>query len=84
MSACLLNEIKKMTNEQQMKEGLNKLIGLAGNKYRLAKALSVIPQNVNNWYVRGRISATMAIEAEKIFDITKQELRPDVDRWRKG
>jgi len=53
------------------------------NKSSLAKALNVSRQTVNNWFKRGRISATQAIFAEQLeqVTITKEEMRPDIKEW---
>jgi len=53
------------------------------NKSMLAKELGVSRQTVNNWFSRGRISATYAIIASehKKVKITKEEMRPDVKEW---
>lgn len=68
---------------KQQKKALNELIEYAGTKTRLAHYMDVSPQVVQGWVNRGRISATMAIEAEKITNgaITKEYLRPDVLGW---
>lgn len=72
--------------KQMQAEALIKLIKYAGNQSRLARALNVHRQTVSDWVKRGRISAVCAIEAEKITggEITKQDLRPDVDKWLEG
>lgn len=64
-------------------ESLIRLVEYAGNQSRLARHLNVSPQVVQNWIKRGRISASCAIDAERITKgaITKRELRPDVDKW---
>lgn len=68
--------------EDQEKE-LNSLIEWAGNQTRLAHCLNKSPQVVSNWVARGRISASMAIEVEKVTNgvFTKRQLRPDVTKW---
>ena len=68
--------------EQQISE-LKALIDWAGNQTRLAHYLNIAPQVVSNWVARGRISASMAIEVEKVTNgaFTKRQLRPDVINW---
>lgn len=70
----------------QQRAALIELVEYAGSQSRLARALGVLPQTVYGWVVRGRISAFMAIEAEKETNgfITKEQLRPDVETWREG
>lgn len=70
----------------EQSHALIKLINYAGSQAALARGLDVSRQVVQNWVARGRISATMAIEAEKQTNgfITKEELRPDVTSWIKG
>ena len=62
---------------------LAKLIEYVGGQARLAKHLDVSVQVVHNWVRRGRISATCAIESERLTKgaITKEDLRPDVIVW---
>lgn len=70
--------------EQQQKEALGKLWRhYRFNKSDMAKAFGLSKQGVYQWFVRGRISATSAIEAERLTcgEITKEELRPDVKEW---
>lgn len=69
--------------EQQMKEQLEKLVEWSGSQVRLAHCLNVSRQVVHSWVKRGRISASMAIEVEKITKgrFTKRDLRPDVIKW---
>jgi len=69
--------------EKQQKYELERLLTWAGNKARLADALNISRQTVYYWIKRGRISATCAIEVEKITKglFTKEELRPDVINW---
>ncbi len=71
-------QIKKETND-----ALTELVMFAGSKSRLARALNVSPQVVQGWQNRGRISATMAIQAEIVTAgaFTKEYLRPDVQQW---
>lgn len=69
--------------EKKQSEELQRLIEFFGSEYRLAKALELSPQAVNGWKKRGRISASMAIEVEKMTKgrFTKRDLRPDVIKW---
>jgi len=69
--------------QQEQADNLMRLIKYAGSRSRLANALNVHRQCVYDWVKRGRISATCAREAEKITNgfITKEDLRPDVDKW---
>jgi DNA-binding transcriptional regulator YdaS (Cro superfamily) len=69
-------------NIQQMEE-LNRLIEYAGSKARLAESLGVSRQIVYYWLKRGRISASCALEVERITNgaFTAAELRPDVMNW---
>lgn len=62
---------------------LSRLIVWAGGQSALARGLNVDRQVVHQWIKRGRISAMMAIEAERETNgwITKEELRPDVTNW---
>lgn len=54
-------------------------------KADIAKACNVNASTVSQWYKRGRISATGAIMLERHPNIagklTKEDMRPDVDRW---
>ena len=82
-----LEEKQHMKSFEQIKQEqaseLMRLIEFAGSQARLARALDVSPQVVQNWVKRGRISATCAIDAEQQTNgfITKEELRPDVENW---
>lgn len=53
------------------------------DKQEMAKCLGVDKSVVYAWFGRGRISAKMAIKADKLTGgkITKQILRPDVLDW---
>lgn len=70
--------------QRMQRDTLDALISWAGGQASLARLLGVSDQVVNNWVTRGRISATMAAEAEKhsrgLF--SKRNLRPDVRDWR--
>lgn len=65
---------------------LLRLVEFAGSQSRLARELDVSPQVVQNWIKRGRISATCAIDVERVTKgrFTKEELRPDVQTWVEG
>ena len=54
-----------------------------GNKSELARVCGVNRSSVVRWVERGRVSRTAAalIDAHPDFDITKEELRPDVVEW---
>jgi DNA-binding transcriptional regulator YdaS (Cro superfamily) len=69
-------------NKQQQAE-LERLIEYAGSKARLAESLGVSRQIVYYWLKRGRISASCALEVERITNgaFTAAELRPDVMNW---
>lgn len=69
--------------KEQQRSELRSLIDWAGSQTRLAHYLDISPQVVSNWVARGRISASMAIEVEKITSgtFTKRQLRPDVIKW---
>lgn len=55
------------------------------NKSAIAEACDVNRQTVYHWFRRGRVSATAAIKLEsheKVKgEITKEEMRPDVQEW---
>lgn len=74
-------EFKKI-KERQL-ESLMRLIEFAGSQTRLARELGVTPQVVHGWVRRGKISATMAIVADRRTKgiISKEDLRPDVHTW---
>lgn len=70
--------------ETMQRQSLQSLIDWAGGQSSLARLLGVTDQVVSNWVTRGRISATMAAEAERqsrgLF--SRRNLRPDVLDWR--
>lgn len=76
-----------MSRAKQIKtkqaQQLIKLVEWFGTQSMMAHDLGVSRQTVNNWLKRGRISATMAIKAEKLTNghFKKQDLRPDVIAW---
>lgn len=63
---------------------LNDLVEHIGGQASLARFLGVSRQSVNEWVSRGRISATAAIEVEKLTNglFKKEDLRPAVTQWR--
>ena len=69
--------------KKEQASALDRLIQFCGSQARLARALDVSPQVVQNWVKRGRISATAAIDIERESNgaFTRQELRPDVESW---
>lgn len=62
-------------------DALNKAISIFESQTRLAKAIGVVPQVVNNWLTRGRIPAEHcpAIERATNGAVRCEDLRPDVD-----
>lgn len=75
-----------MNIEHQQKQALG-IIWRAfnWNKSAIARAAGVERSAVNNWFSRGRISATAAIVLSERPElqgiITKEEMRPDVKEW---
>jgi len=80
----LVKEQNEMVKERQQKE-LSDLIQYFHSQSRLGRALGVSRFVVNRWVSRGRISATAAIQVEKITQgkFKKENLRPDVLVWNK-
>lgn len=73
-----------MNYEEQQKKALGELWRVFGfNKSRMAKELGVSKQTVQNWFARGRISATQAILASEhpLVSTSKESMRPDVKEW---
>ena len=76
-----------MTDRKQQEQQIMYLRKLSAffdyNRAELARALGVETGLIHMWFKRGRISAKMAIQAEKATDgeITKKMLRPDVADW---
>lgn len=66
------------------KQTLNELISYLGGPARLAEFLGVTRQIVYYWQKRGRISASAAIDVERLTDgkFKKSALRPAVTQWR--
>ena len=75
-----MREIKKKQFEE-----LNRVIEFFGTATRLADAIGVTKSAVSQWVIRGKISATMAIEVERVTngEFKKENLRPDVTQWQK-
>ena len=72
--------------QEQQKLALNILWGCFDlDKSLIALAAGVKRQAVYNWFRRGRISATAAINLEQHIlvkgVITKEQMRPDVAEW---
>lgn len=73
-----------MNIEQQQKIGLGMVWRhFDFNKARMARALNVTPQAINDWFKRGRVSAKKAIYIDELTKgkIKKEDLRPDVKEW---
>lgn len=75
----IAEQIKEME-----KRKLTELVEYVGGQASLARFLGVSRQSVNEWVSRGRISATAAIEVEKLTNglFKKEDLRPAVTQWR--
>lgn len=73
-------EIKKIHKKE-----LAQCIEWFGSAVRLADAVGVSKSAVSQWVKRGKISATAAIDVERVTsgEITKEQLRPDVREWQK-
>lgn len=74
-----LHEEVKLSQASKLIE----LIEYFGGRKQTEQALSVSKQTLFNWIKRGRISATKAIEVERLTGgaIKKTDLRPDVMEW---
>lgn len=79
MEKSLLEQIK-----EQEKEQLDKLVSYAGSVSMLGRFIDEMPQTINGWLSRGRISATAALKVEKLTNgkFKASEMRPDVKQWR--
>ena len=75
-----MNNLAQMIKDQQA-AGLQALLKHFGTQAEMANQLGESQQTVNNWFRRGRISATAAIKAEAATGIDKAALRPDVIKW---
>lgn len=75
----IAEQIKEME-----KKALDALIEHMGGQASLARFLGVSRQSVNEWVSRGRISATAAIEVDKLTNglFKREDLRPAVTQWR--
>ena len=75
----IAEQIKEMEQSK-----LTELVEYMGGQASLARFLGVSRQSVNEWVMRGRISATAAIEVERLTSgkFKKQDLRPAVTNWR--
>lgn len=75
----IAEQIKEMEQSK-----LAELVEYMGGQASLARFLGVSRQSVNEWVMRGRISATAAIEVEHLTSgkFKKQDLRPAVTNWR--
>lgn len=75
----IAEQIKEMEQSK-----LTELVEYMGGQASLARFLGVSRQSVNEWVMRGRISATAAIEVERLTSgkFRKEDLRPAVTNWR--
>lgn len=75
----IAEQIKEMEERK-----LSELIDYVGGQAALARFVGVSRQSVNEWVSRGRISATAAIDIERLTDgrFKKEDLRPAVTQWR--
>ena len=81
-----LHELVKKQNEQvaaKQAKSVLEVVAHFGSQSKLARALGVSRFVVNRWVQRGRISATAAIQIEKITmgKFKKEVMRPDVITW---
>ncbi len=78
-----MKSIAEQIKEMEQRK-LNELVEYVGGQASLARFLGVSRQSVNEWVSRGRISATAAIEVEKLTNglFKKEDLRPAVTQWR--
>lgn len=75
----IAEQIKEMEERK-----LSELIDYVGGQAALARFVGVSRQSVNEWVSRGRISATAAIDIERLTGgvFKKEDLRPAVTQWR--
>lgn len=75
----IAEQIKEMEQSK-----LTELVEYMGGQASLARFLGVSRQSVNEWVMRGRISATAAIEVDNLTSgkFKKEDLRPAVTNWR--
>lgn len=78
-----MKSIAEQIKEMEQRK-LTELVEHVGGQASLARFLGVSRQSVNEWVSRGRISATAAIEVEKLTNglFKKEDLRPAVTQWR--
>lgn len=78
-----MKSIAEQIKEMEQRK-LTELVEYVGGQASLARFLCVSRQSVNEWVSRGRISATAAIEVEKLTNglFKKEDLRPAVTQWR--
>ena len=78
-----MKSIAEQIKEMEQRK-LTELVEYVGGQASLARFLGVSRQSVNEWVSRGRISATAAIEVEKLTSglFKKEDLRPAVTQWR--
>lgn len=78
-----MKSIAEQIKEMEQRK-LTDLVEYVGGQASLARFLGVSRQSVNEWVSRGRISATAAIEVEKLTNglFKKEDLRPAVTQWR--
>lgn len=78
-----MKSIAEQIKEMEQRK-LTELVDYMGGQASLARFLGVSRQSVNEWVSRGRISATAAIEVEKLTNglFKKEDLRPAVTQWR--
>lgn len=78
-----MKSIAEQIKEMEQRK-LTDLVEYMGGQASLARFLGVSRQSVNEWVSRGRISATAAIEVDKLTNglFKKEDLRPAVTQWR--
>ena len=78
-----MKSIAEQIKEMEKKK-LAELIDYVGGQSSLARFVGVSRQSVNEWVNRGRISATAAIDVERLTNgaFKKEDLRPAVTQWR--
>lgn len=78
-----MKSIAEQIKEMEQRK-LTELVEYVGGQASLARFLGVSRQAVNEWVSRGRISATAAIEVDKLTNglFKKEDLRPAVTQWR--
>lgn len=78
-----MKSIAEQIKEMEQRK-LTELVEYVGGQASLARFLGVSRQSVNEWVSRGHISATAAIEVEKLTNglFKKEDLRPAVTQWR--